>query len=53
MSYNYAVQGCSEWNGCEEQIAELFDISREVSSIAGDKTELMDNYVHLATGNLL
>jgi len=53
VSYNYAVQGCSEWEGCEEQIAELFDISREVSAIAGDKTELMDNYEHLATGSLL
>lgn len=30
ISYNYAVEGCSEWNGCEEQIAELFDISREL-----------------------
>jgi len=52
MSYNYAVQGCSEWNDCEEQIAELFDISREVSAIA-DKTELMDNYEHLALRSLL
>jgi len=53
VSYNYAVQGCSEWDGCEEQIAELFDISREVSAIARDKTEPMNNYEHLATGSLL
>lgn len=29
-SYNYAVQGCSEWSNCEDRIAELFDISREL-----------------------
>ncbi|KAF9444140.1 SPO22-domain-containing protein [Macrolepiota fuliginosa MF-IS2] len=29
-AYNCAVQGCSEWSGCEERIAELFDISQEL-----------------------
>ncbi|KXN85140.1 hypothetical protein AN958_11630 [Leucoagaricus sp. SymC.cos] len=32
-AYNYAVQGCSEWSNCEERIAELFDISRELLEI--------------------
>ncbi|RXW17117.1 hypothetical protein EST38_g8741 [Candolleomyces aberdarensis] len=27
-AYNSAVQGCSEWEDCPEQIAELFDIAR-------------------------
>ncbi|TFK28437.1 hypothetical protein FA15DRAFT_60912 [Coprinopsis marcescibilis] len=27
-AYNCAVQGCSEWEGCGEQISELFDTSR-------------------------
>ncbi|KAG2023937.1 hypothetical protein CC2G_001538 [Coprinopsis cinerea AmutBmut pab1-1] len=27
-AYNCAVQGCSEWEGCGEQISELFDMAR-------------------------
>ncbi|KAF9007848.1 hypothetical protein BDQ17DRAFT_1237313, partial [Cyathus striatus] len=27
-AYNSAIQGCSEWEQCEGQISELFDISR-------------------------
>ncbi len=30
-AYNHAVRGCSEWTGSEQRIAEIFDISREVS----------------------
>ncbi|TFK38784.1 meiosis protein SPO22/ZIP4 like-domain-containing protein [Crucibulum laeve] len=29
-AYNCAVQGCSEWEHCEERISELFDISRDL-----------------------
>lgn len=29
-AYNTAVQGCSEWTDSEEQLAELFDLSRAV-----------------------
>jgi hypothetical protein len=31
-AYNCAVQGCSEWQECEEQIAELFAITKGVSA---------------------
>ncbi|PFH47188.1 hypothetical protein AMATHDRAFT_152750 [Amanita thiersii Skay4041] len=27
-AYNCAIQGCAEWKQCEEQISELFDITR-------------------------
>jgi len=33
-AYNCAVQGCSEWEHCDERISELFDISREVGITA-------------------
>lgn len=30
-AYNCAVQGCSEWEACEERISDLFDVARDVS----------------------
>jgi hypothetical protein len=35
-AYNCAVQGCSEWEGCGEQISELFDMARIVSDLDPD-----------------
>lgn len=32
-AYNCAVQGCSEWADSDEQVSELFDISRQVCSL--------------------
>ena len=29
-AYNCAIQGCSEWEDCEEQIWTLFNIARDV-----------------------
>ncbi|KAK2464868.1 hypothetical protein APHAL10511_002944 [Amanita phalloides] len=29
-AYNYAVQGCSEWKHCEDQISELFAITKSL-----------------------
>jgi hypothetical protein len=36
-AYNCAIQGCSEWEHSEEQISELFDISREVCAAVTTK----------------
>lgn len=33
-AYNLAIQGCSEWEGCEGQITELFDFAKNVHSLA-------------------
>jgi hypothetical protein len=33
-AYNSAVQGCSEWENCSDQIAELFDAARIVSPLS-------------------
>jgi hypothetical protein len=35
-AYNCAVQACSEWVNCEERIAELFDISRQVRATTAE-----------------
>ncbi|KAG5643053.1 hypothetical protein DXG03_001631 [Asterophora parasitica] len=29
-AYNCAVQGCSEWEQCEERIADLFDVAKDL-----------------------
>ncbi|KAF5376865.1 hypothetical protein D9615_007266 [Tricholomella constricta] len=29
-AYNCAVQGCSEWEHCEERIADLFDVAKDL-----------------------
>ncbi|KAF9467007.1 hypothetical protein BDZ94DRAFT_1212000 [Collybia nuda] len=49
-AYNCAVQGCSEWEHCERQISDLFDVCRDMlevfcqaSPIDGDP----ELYVHL------
>lgn len=49
-AYNCAVQGCSEWNECEEQICEFFDIARSIleSCCEASPVDLDgDTYVHL------
>ena len=33
-AYNSAVQGCSEWEGCGDQISELFEIAKGVRPYA-------------------
>ncbi|KAM6497714.1 hypothetical protein JOM56_005662 [Amanita muscaria] len=49
-AYNCAVQGCSEWNECEEQICEFFDIAKGIleSCCEASPVDLDgDAYVHL------
>lgn len=29
-AYNCAIQGCSEWEHCEKQISDLFDLAKDV-----------------------
>ncbi|KAH6905889.1 meiosis protein SPO22/ZIP4 like-domain-containing protein [Coprinopsis sp. MPI-PUGE-AT-0042] len=39
-AYNCAVQGCSEWEGCGEQISELFDMARILLDVCWKATPL-------------
>ncbi|GJJ13838.1 hypothetical protein Clacol_008095 [Clathrus columnatus] len=47
-AYNIAVQGCSEWTDSEEQLAELFDLSRAFMDLyrKASVTTGPDNLVH-------
>ncbi|KAJ3868076.1 meiosis protein SPO22/ZIP4 like-domain-containing protein [Lentinula novae-zelandiae] len=49
-AYNCAVQGCSDWDGFQEQISALFDISKDMLEVYCQASPVEvepDLYVHL------
>ncbi|KAG6873268.1 hypothetical protein C0995_001042 [Termitomyces sp. Mi166 len=53
-AYNCAVQGCSEWERCEERVADLFDIARGLLEALCQASPVeMDSevYSHLANAS--
>ncbi|KAJ7585355.1 meiosis protein SPO22/ZIP4 like-domain-containing protein [Mycena floridula] len=49
-AYNCAVQGCAEWEGCEERISTLFDIARDLLEACCQASPVdmdADLYLHL------
>ncbi|KAG6909084.1 hypothetical protein DXG01_002065 [Tephrocybe rancida] len=53
-AYNCAVQGCSEWERCEQRIANLFDIARDLLEALCQTSPVdldSDMYCHLVNAS--
>jgi len=53
-AYNCAVQGCSEWEQCERQIADLFDLAKDLLECLRQTSPVdldPELYSHLASAN--
>ncbi|KAJ7260292.1 hypothetical protein C8J57DRAFT_1068586, partial [Mycena rebaudengoi] len=49
-AYNCGVQGCAQWEGCEDRISELFELARDllVACCESSPVEVdTDLYLHL------